>query len=95
MQDQNIVSTLRASYFLAYFLTSWFTEKFSRRPCLIGTGILTIIGVIFQAGSTAHGYLAVMYVGRFLAGLGVGAVSTLVPLYVSECAPRAIRGGLI
>ncbi|EQK97459.1 quinate permease [Ophiocordyceps sinensis CO18] len=35
-----------------------------------------------------------MYVGRFVAGLGVGAASTLTPVYVSECAPRAIRGGL-
>jgi len=35
-----------------------------------------------------------MYVGRFIAGLGVGAASMLTPLYVSECAPRAIRGGL-
>jgi MFS family permease len=33
-------------------------------------------------------------VGRFVGGLGVGAASSLVPLYVSECAPRAIRGGL-
>lgn len=35
-----------------------------------------------------------MYVGRLVAGFGVGAASMLTPLYVSECAPRAIRGGL-
>ncbi|KAJ3477131.1 hypothetical protein NLG97_g8919 [Lecanicillium saksenae] len=35
-----------------------------------------------------------MYVGRFIAGLGCGAASALTPIYVSECAPRAIRGGL-
>jgi len=35
-----------------------------------------------------------MFAGRFIAGLGVGAASMLTPLYVSECAPRAIRGGL-
>ncbi|RSL43969.1 hypothetical protein CEP53_011445 [Fusarium sp. AF-6] len=92
--DQNIVSTLQAGCFLACFFTSWLTEKFGRRWCLIGTGTVTTIGVVFQAASTANGSLAVMYVGRFVAGLGVGAASTLVPLYVSECAPRAIRGGL-
>ena len=32
-----------------------------------------------QAGS--RGSLAVMYVGRFVAGLGVGAASMLTPLY--------------
>lgn len=94
-QDQNIVSTLQAGCFLACFFTSWLTERFGRRRCLITTGALTIVGVIFQAASTAQGSIALMYVGRFIAGLGVGAASTLVPLYVSECAPRAIRGGLI
>jgi MFS family permease len=61
---------------------------------LILTGSITTIGVVFQTGSVANGSLAVMYVGRFIAGLGVGAASMLTPLYVSECAPRAIRGGL-
>lgn len=36
----------------------------------------------------------VLYVGRLVAGFGVGAASMLTPLYVSENAPRAIRGGL-
>jgi MFS family permease len=31
---------------------------------------------------------------RFIAGIGVGGASTVVPLYISENAPRAIRGGL-
>ncbi|KAF5026615.1 hypothetical protein F66182_1288 [Fusarium sp. NRRL 66182] len=92
--DQNIVSTLQAGCFLACFFTSWLTGKFGRRWCLIGTGTVTTIGVIFQAASTGNGSLPLMYVGRFVAGLGVGAASSLVPLYVSECAPRAIRGGL-
>lgn len=93
--DQNIVSTLQAGCFLACFITSWCSEKFGRKLCLLATGTLTIIGIIFQASSTARGDIAVMYVGRFISGMGVGAASTLTPLYVSECAPRAIRGGLI
>lgn len=94
MMEQNIVSTLQAGCFLACFFTGYLADRFGRRPCLMGTGILTTIGVIFQAASAANGEIAVMYVGRFLAGMGVGAASTLVPLYVSECAPRAIRGAL-
>lgn len=34
-------------------------------------------------------------VGRQIAGLGVGALSLLVPMYQSESAPRHIRGALI
>lgn len=53
---------------------------------------MTSIGVAFQAES--QGSLTLMYTGRLIAGFGVGAASMLTPLYVSECAPRAIRGGL-
>lgn len=38
------------------------------------------------------GKLAPIFVGRFISGLGVGAASSINPLYVSENAPRAIRG---
>ncbi|PHH61728.1 hypothetical protein CDD81_8020 [Ophiocordyceps australis] len=92
--EQNIVSTLQAGCFAACFITSWLTEKYGRRLCLIGTGALTCVGVVLQASSAARGTLPVMYIGRFVSGLGVGSASTLTPLYVSECAPRAIRGGL-
>lgn len=92
--SQNIVSTLQAGCFAACFVTSWLTDRYGRRATLIGSGLLTVVGVVFQAASSARGTLAVMYVGRFIAGLGIGAASALTPLYVSECAPRAIRGGL-
>ena len=36
-----------------------------------------------------------MVVGRFIAGLGIGALSMIVPLYQSELAPKEIRGRLI
>ena len=92
--EQNIVSTLQAGCFAACLVTGWLTDRFGRRWCLIGTGAFTTVGVVFQAASAINGTLGVMYTGRFLAGLGVGAASTLTPLYVSECAPRSIRGAL-
>jgi MFS family permease len=58
---------------------------------LISSGV-TILGIIIQCA--AAGFLSALYVGRLLAGFGVGAASMLTPLYVSENAPRAIRGGL-
>lgn len=53
---------------------------------------LAIIGTIMQAAALGH--IAAIYVGRFIAGLGVGGASMVTPLYISENAPRAIRGGL-
>lgn len=92
--EQNIVSTLQAGCILGCIVAGYCADRFGRRWCLIACGAFTTVGVVFQAASAANGTIAVMYVGRFIAGVGVGAASTLVPLYVSECAPRAIRGAL-
>ena len=89
-----VVSTLQGGCFVACFITPWITDRYGRRWCLFAVGIITSIGVIMQAASSATGNFAAMFVGRFVAGLGVGAASMLTPLYVSECAPRAVRGGL-
>jgi len=49
--------------------------------------------MIVQVTSTDKWYQIMM--GRFVAGLGVGALSLLVPMYQAETAPRHIRGALI
>lgn len=38
---------------------------------------------------------AVFVVGRVFAGLGVGIVSTCIPMYLSECSPKWIRGAVV
>ncbi|CAF1650685.1 unnamed protein product, partial [Didymodactylos carnosus] len=40
-------------------------------------------------------HLAMLLVGRFIAGLAVGALSMLVPVYQSELASKEVRGRLI
>ncbi|OJD36880.1 general substrate transporter [Diplodia corticola] len=88
----NIVSTLQAGCFAACFVTSWLADKYGRRASLLLAAAVAIVGCVMQAAGSGH--LAVMYIGRFVAGLGVGAASMVVPLYISENSPRAIRGGL-
>ncbi|KAL1643102.1 hypothetical protein SLS58_005071 [Diplodia intermedia] len=88
----NIVSTLQAGCFAACFVTSWLADKYGRRASLLLAAAVAIVGCVMQAAGDGH--LAVMYIGRFVGGLGVGAASMVVPLYISENAPRAIRGGL-
>lgn len=88
----NIASTLQAGCFLGCFLYAWMADKYGRKTALQVAGFVTIIGCVFQAAALGH--LAVMYIGRFVAGVGVGGASMVVPLYITENAPRAIRGGL-
>ncbi|EMR72547.1 putative mfs quinate protein [Eutypa lata UCREL1] len=89
---ENIVSTLQAGCFIASLVACPFADKYGRRWPLIGAALIASLGIALQAAQS--GSLSVMYAGRLVAGFGVGAASMLTPLYVSECAPRAIRGAL-
>ena len=55
--------------------------------------IIFIIGVIIQMA--AENIWQQIAVGRLIAGAGVGALSILVPMYVSETGPRQVRGALV
>lgn len=59
-----------------------------------GFCVIIIVGVIVQMTSEYPKWYQVV-LGRWVAGLGVGALSVLVPLYQSESAPRHIRGAMI
>ncbi|KAH7411458.1 putative quinate permease [Cadophora sp. MPI-SDFR-AT-0126] len=88
----NVVSTLQAGCFLGALIAFYIADKWGRRPSLLCAATMAIFGIVIQASSS--GEIAALYVGRFFAGVGVGAASMLTPLYVSENAPRSIRGGL-
>ena len=86
----NIVSTLQAGCFVGALAAALVADKYGRKKGLIYTSVIVMVGVIMQFN--AWGHLAPLYVGRFINGLGVGAASMLVPTYISENVPRAIRG---
>ena len=54
---------------------------------------------VFLLGGTlmtaSQGSLNMIYGGRAVAGLGIGASSMVVPVYISETAPPSIRGRLV
>jgi len=88
----NIVSTLQAGCFFGSLIAYYVADRWGRKPALLSAATITTIGVIIQCASDGH--VSALYVGRLVSGFGVGAASMLTPLYVSENAPRAIRGGL-
>ena len=51
-----------------------------------------ILGAAVQTGVTNVGG---MVAGRVVAGLGVGLISMMVPMYQAELAPKEVRGALI
>ncbi|KAG2749931.1 general substrate transporter [Suillus brevipes Sb2] len=92
----NIVSVLQAGGFFGALFSSYFASRFGRKPALLASGVIYLIGSIIQStagiGTSPAVGLKVLYFSRFFGGMGVGLMAALVPTYVSECAPRAIRG---
>lgn len=68
-----------------------FADRVGRRralQCVAAPMVLSWIMIVF---ATSVGWL---YAARIIAGLGVGAVSVVAPIYVGEIAASAIRGTL-
>lgn len=86
------VAILSAGTFAGSLLSAPFGDWIGRRLSIIASIGVFILGVIFQVTANA---LPLLLAGRFFAGVGVGAVSVLVPLYQSEMAPKWIRGTLV
>ena len=59
---------------------------------IIASSIFLLGGTLMTA---SRGSLDMIYGGRAIAGLGIGASSMVVPVYISETAPPSIRGRLI
>ncbi|KAI5356923.1 Putative major facilitator, sugar transporter, major facilitator superfamily [Septoria linicola] len=68
-------------------------DSIGRRLSICFWCIVFCVGNIVQIAATDKWYEVMM--GRFVMGLGVGGLSLLVPLFMSESGPRHIRGALI
>ncbi|EIW87231.1 general substrate transporter [Coniophora puteana RWD-64-598 SS2] len=92
-RQSEIVSLLSAGTFIGALAQAFTADRLGRRgSILFWSGIFTA-GVAIQTGTTWS--LAQLLIGRFIAGLGVGSLSAIVPLYNGETAPRAIRGTIL
>lgn len=68
------------------------SDKIGRKKMLILSAILFLISAI---GCSVVHSLDLLIAARLVGGLGVGIASIVVPLYISEIAPAAIRGRLV
>ncbi|KAI9279345.1 general substrate transporter [Sporodiniella umbellata] len=84
-----VVSMLTAGGLVGALASPRFNDQYGRRLTLLGTNIFLGLGSLLTTLSSTS---SMMMVGRFVAGLGVGAVTVVVPAYLAECAPRSKRG---
>jgi len=75
--------------------SGFIAEALSRKYAILVSTAVFIIGVVIQTtGITASGSSSILG-GRFITGMGVGALSMIVPMYNAEVAPPEVRGALI
>ncbi|PFH57696.1 hypothetical protein XA68_14675 [Ophiocordyceps unilateralis] len=87
-----VVSILSAGTVVGALLAAPAGDSFGRRITLLLAVAVFCVGAICQVCADA---IPLLLVGRALAGVGVGAISVLVPLYQSEMAPKWVRGTLV
>ncbi|KFY54462.1 hypothetical protein V496_07253 [Pseudogymnoascus sp. VKM F-4515 (FW-2607)] len=87
-----IVSILSAGTFFGAIIAGDLADWYGRRTTILLGCLIFTIGVILEVASTT---VAVLAVGRIIAGFGVGFVSAVIILYMSEIAPRKIRGTIV
>lgn len=69
-------------------------NKFGRKVCIPFWCIVFCVGLTIQM-AVGNGQWVGIVMGRWVAGLGVGALSVLVPLYMSESTPKQVRGAVV
>ncbi|KAK9471339.1 general substrate transporter [Dipodascopsis tothii] len=88
----NIVATLQAGCFFGTVFMSIGAKWIGRTRAMCLAAFVFDIGAVLQTVTT--GSLGMMYAGRIISGLGIGAATILVPSYLAEISPREIRGKL-
>lgn len=88
-----IVSILSVGTFFGSLCTPLISDTLGRRWCLILSSLIVFnLGAVLQTASTG---IPLLCAGRAIAGAGVGLISSTVPLYQSEAAPKWIRGAIV
>ncbi|KAE8542252.1 hypothetical protein D1P53_001738 [Cryptococcus gattii VGV] len=88
-----LTAILELGAFLAAIIAGPLSDRFSRKYSISGWCIIFMMGSAVQTGANHN--IACIYAGRFFAGMGVGALSMLVPMFNAELAPPGIRGSLV
>lgn len=88
-----MTSILSLGTFLGAIIAGDLADLWGRRITILMGCAIFAGGVVIQIASS--GQLAVMTVGRLVAGFGVGFESAVIIMYMSEVAPKKIRGAVV
>ncbi|EEP77642.1 hypothetical protein UREG_02491 [Uncinocarpus reesii 1704] len=89
-----IVALLSVGTLMGALAAGPIADRVGRKWSISSWCVILAVGIIVQVTSESPKWYQIV-IGRWVAGLGVGALSLLVPLYQGESAPRHIRGAMI
>ena len=92
-QKSLMTSILSCGTFFGALISGDIADFVGRRVTIIIGCLIFTVGCVMQVISTNQEVLFIF--GRLIAGLGVGFISAIIILYMSEIAPRKIRGALV
>ena len=70
----------------------WIADKTSRKYSIVVAVIIFTIGSVLQTAAISY---AMLVTARLIGGIGIGMLSMVAPLYISEISPPEIRGALL
>ncbi|KAM0256614.1 hypothetical protein ACHAQJ_004901 [Trichoderma viride] len=88
--SSNVVSLLTAGCFFGAITAAFVNERLGRRYALMLFTVIFLVGAAIQT-SASHN-IGQIYGGRVIAGFGIGGMSSITPVFVSENCPPATRG---
>ncbi|KAJ5553836.1 hypothetical protein N7513_003795 [Penicillium frequentans] len=89
-----IVALLSIGTLIGALVAAPIADRIGRKWSISGWCTILMVGVTVQISSPSGKWYQ-FAMGRWVTGLGVGALSLLVPMYQAESGPRHIRGSLI
>ena len=69
-----------------------FSDRYGWKPTIIIADIVFTLGALLMS---LAGTLSLIMIGWFIVGLGVGAAAIVIPVYLSETAPKHLWGRIV
>jgi sugar porter (SP) family MFS transporter len=90
-QQQAFVGALLIGAVVGAIISGFSADSLSRRRTKIIAGVVYVVGAL---GSALAQTSTELIAARFVLGIAVGTASFVAPMYISELAPKKIRGGV-
>ncbi|KAI3402352.1 hypothetical protein KGF56_004760 [Candida oxycetoniae] len=88
-----MVGIFNAGCALGAVFLSKSADLWGRRIGILSAMLFYVVGIIVQI-SSSHAWYQVM-IGRIFSGIGVGCLSVVCPMFISEVCPKHLRGTLV